>query len=194
VLALATGDSSITNNKTTLFYDPDAFNTNAEIGDAGDFYGIFYYSNSVKGLQELDTVTTNGYQSYMELDFLNGLNGNPEGFWNPNDVEYNSILTTSKTSEAATGNGILYIHSNPADYNLAAGEEFPGQYFFANLYNGTNQDYAFVIRGLFKYGGTQSGNTLNEAAKITGSGDGLYDGIPLVISGEATWTGKGPAK
>ena len=74
VLAQATGDSSITNKKTTVYYDPGAWNSNAYYSNEGYyFYGVFYYSNSVAGLQTLDGIDIDGdYYSYIELTIIIG--------------------------------------------------------------------------------------------------------------------------
>jgi hypothetical protein len=187
ILAQATGDSSITNKKTTVLYDPDAFNYNAWDSNEGYyFYGVFYYSNSVAGLQYLDGIDTNGeYYSYIELDYYNWINDENEGFWNGDGVEYINILAESKNKESATGNAILYIHSNPYYYDLP-----DGNFYYANDWDGDYQPYAFVMHGITQYGGSISGTTEKASGKFSGSGDGLYDYDELVVSGNATFKAK----
>jgi hypothetical protein len=186
ILAQVTGDSSITNHKTTVIYDPAAYNYNAWNSNEGfDFYGVFYYSNSVAGLTKLDGIDGFGdYYSYIELDFSNWILDDNEGFWSVDNVEYNSIFTDSKGKESATGNGILYIHSNPYDYDLP-----DGNLYYANDYF-TAQQYAFVIRGLIQYSGQLSSTTESSSAKLSGSGDGEFDYGDLVCSGKATFKAK----
>jgi hypothetical protein len=185
ILAQVTGDSSITNHKTTVIYDPAAFNNNAWNSNEGfDFYGVFYYSNSLVGLQPLDGIDIFGdYTSYIELDFSNWILGHNQGFWSDTGVEYNSILAQSTGKESATGNAILYIHSNPYDYNL------PDHLYLANDWFGAQQ-YAFVMHGIVQYGGTLSSSSESSSAKFSGSGDGEYDFGDLVVSGKATFKAK----
>ena len=105
ILAQATGDQSITNKPTKIFFDPDAFNSAASgwastngVGNS-EVYGIFYYSNSVAGLTRLDGVDGSGtYYSYMEFDFYNSIDGelnDIEGFWNPYAMEFNTASAES---------------------------------------------------------------------------------------------------
>ena len=193
LLAQITGDSSITNKKTTVYYDPGAFNTNAYYSNEGafnvaggfDFYGVFYYSNSVAGRVELDGIDISGdYYSYIELDFSNWILDDNEGFWSYTGVEYNSIFTDSKGKESANGNAILYIHSNPYDYNLPDGQLYLANDWFSP------QQYAFVMRGPLQYGGTLSTTSETSSAKFSGSGDGEFDYNDLVVSGKATFKAK----
>ena len=176
ILAQATGDQSITNKPTKIFFDPDAFNTNltawintfetnnSPIGT--NAFGIFYYSNSVAGLVPLDGTHQDGaYYSYMEFDYnnpagpLNGDSG-PTGFWNQGGMEANSIINinSSMTSVAVAGNAILYIHDNPNDFNLLGFWNLidgftptgtPSQFYLANdaLPGGFTQNYAIVLHG-----------------------------------------------
>jgi hypothetical protein len=190
ILAQATGDSSITNKKTVVLYDPAAFNENAADSIEGyDFYGVFYYSNSVAGLQTLDGIDIDGdYYSYIELDYYNWLLDEYEGFWNGDSVEYNTIVGESKNKATVNGNGILYIHSDPYDYDLPDRD-----YYYANDWDGDYQPYAFVMHGPLKYGGSISGSTMTTTGKLSGSGDGLYDYNDLVVSGNASFKAKGPA-
>jgi hypothetical protein len=185
LLAQVTGDSSITNHKTTVLYDPSAFNENAYLSNEGfSFYGVFYYSNSVVGLQTLDGIDGSGdYYSYIELDFSNWILDDNEGFWSDTGVEYNSIFTDSKGKESANGNAILYIHSNPYDYNL------PDHLYYANDWFSAQQ-YAFVMHGPLQYSGALSSTTESSSAKFSGSGDGEYDYGDLVVSGKATFKAK----
>jgi hypothetical protein len=190
VLAQATGDSSITNKKTTVYYDPGAWNSNAYYSNEGYyFYGVFYYSNSVAGLQKLDGIDIDGdYYSYIELDYYNWLLDEYEGFWDGDSVEYNTIVAQSKNKETVNGNAILYIHSNPYDYDLP-----DSNYSYANDWDGDYQPYAFVMHGPLIYGASISGSTMSTSGKLSGSGDGLYDYNDLVVSGKASFKAKGPA-
>jgi hypothetical protein len=189
VLAIATGDSSITNHKTTVLYDPAAYNYNAWNSNEGfDFYGVFYYSNSVTGpdVVYLDGTTgDNDYYSYIEFDYYNRLNDDIEGFWTGDTGAYNNIIAASSNKKTVNGNGLLYIHSNPSYYDLPA-----GNYYFANRWDGFNQQYAFVISGPLKYGGSLSGSTLRTTGALSGSGDGLYQGRPVVVSGKSSFSAK----
>ena len=190
ILAQATGDSSITNKKTTVYYDPGAWNSNAYYSNEGYyFYGVFYYSNSVAGLQKLDGIDIDGdYYSYIELDYYNWLLDEYEGFWNGDSVEYNTIVGESKNKATVNGNAILYIHSNPYDYDLP-----DSNYSYANDWDGDYQPYAFVMHGPLIYGASISGSTMSTSGKLSGSGDGLYDYNDLVVSGKASFKAKGPA-
>jgi hypothetical protein len=199
VLAQATGDSSITNKKTTVYYDPGVFNENAYYSNQGewnvdggyDFYGEFFYSNSVTGpdVVYLDgTDTNNDYYSYIEFDYYNRLNDDIEGFWTGDNVAYNNIIAESKNKETVNGNALLYIHSNKYLYDLP-----DGNLYYANDWDGVYQQYAFVISGPLKYGGSISGSTLSTSGKFSGSGDGLFQGDELVISGKSSFKAKGPA-
>ena len=188
VLAIATGDSSITNHKTTVLYDPAAYNYNAWNSNEGfDFYGVFYYSNSVTGpdVVYLDGIDESGdYYSYIELDYYNYLLDDNEGFWTGDNGAYNSIVAESKNKETINGNALLYIHSNPYDYDLP-----DGNLYYANDYFSAQQ-YAFVIRGLIQYSGQLSSTTESSSAKLSGSGDGEFDYGDLVCSGKATFKAK----
>jgi hypothetical protein len=203
ILEQATGDTSITNKKTVLIYVPDAFNTNSYYSNEGafnvdggfDFYGIFYYSNSVAGLQPLDGIDESGdYKSYMELDYYDQNDGDNEGFWNAYGVEYNSVFTSSKNKQTSNGNAILYIHSNPYDYNLPGSSSLGGQLYFANDFFGASQAVALVFHGTFQMNMSRTSatsTTFKEAFKLSGSGDGLYDYNDLVVSGKASFKGIG---
>jgi hypothetical protein len=192
LLAQATGDTSITNKKTVLLYDPDAFNENAFGSNEGfSFYGVFYYSNSVAGLTPLDGVDGDGgYYSYIELDYANWLSREYEGFSDSGGMEFNGILAESRNKENATGNAILYIHSDGYAYDLP-----DGNFYYANDWDipGGYQQYAFVMHGIIQYGGSSNSTTMSESANLSGSGDGLYDYNDLVVSGKATFKAKGPA-
>jgi hypothetical protein len=196
VLAQATGDSNITNHKTTVYYDPGAENYTAYYSNEGVynsgslpfFYGEFFYSNSVTGpdVVYLDGTTgDNDYYSYIEFDYYNRLNDDIEGFWTGDTGAYNNIIAASSNKKTVNGNGLLYIHSNPSYYDLPA-----GNYYFANRWDGFNQQYAFVISGPLKYGGSLSGSTLRTTGALSGSGDGLYQGRPVVVSGKSSFSAK----
>lgn len=214
ILEQGTGDASITNKPTKIFYDPDAYNSNivqwveSNEGLTNSYYGIFYYSNSMAGLVKLDGFTTN-YYSYMEFDYQNTLIfGLMEGFWNPAAMEANSVYSTAGNSDTEIGNAILYVHSDPSKFNLL-GEwtsspygvpsesfGFPSAFFYANdAYQGFYQAYAAVIHGpiTFKLSFSQSHTNHIESESFTlkGSGDMNYNNTNATISGTATFTGKG---
>lgn len=199
LLALATGDASITNHPTKLYYNPDAFNYNAWDSNEGYyFYGEFYYSNSVAGLTALDGIDGFGdYYSYVELDSYVDNDYFPVddvlGFANPDTVEFNAVGNEpyKGNSVSLTGNGLLYMHSNPYDYNLENGDMF-----YANEYYGAYQEYALVIRGTIQFKASVDSKE-TESGTLTGSGDGMWwsSGTgyqPLVIKGKASFSGKGP--
>ena len=189
VLAQATGDSSITNKKTTVYYDPEAFNENAYDSNEGyEFYGVFYYSNSVTGPDGvyLDGIDESGdYYSYIELDYYNWLLDDNEGFWSGDNGAYNAIFGESKGKETAHSNALLYIHSDPYFYDLPDAD-----YYYANDWDGVYQDYAFVLQGAIKYGGTISLTSETTSGTLSGSGDGLYQDNEIVVHGTATFTAK----
>lgn len=184
----ATGDTSITNKPTVIYYDPDAFNTNAWNSNEGfSFYGTFYYSNSVSHFTSLDGIDGSGdYYSCIEFDYNNSLLGWTNGFWNPYAVENNNVLATTVSSGTAHGNGILYIHDNVYAYNIP-----DGNLFFANDSNGDINNYAVVIHGSVLLSGSISSGIETESLTVSGSGDGLWDDKDLVISAKATFKGKG---
>ena len=218
ILAHATGDQSITNKPTKIFFDPDALNTNlttwintfetnnSEIGT--NAFGIFYYSNSVSGLKPLDGTINGAYYSYMEFDYNNPASPNgdsgPTGFWNQGGMEANSIININKngTSVTVAGNAILYIHDNPNDFNLLGFWNLidgftptgtPSQFYLANdaLPGGFTQNYAIVLHGAtaFQYSGNT--NKVTESFTLKGSGDMDYNQVDGTISGTATFSGKG---
>jgi hypothetical protein len=189
LLAVATGDGSITNKKTIVYYDPGAFNYNAwDSTNHYDFYGVFYYSNSVAGLTKLDGIDeSHQYYSYIELDYYNWLLDDTEGFFDGDTVPYNTIIGESKNKATVNGNALLYIHSNPYDYDLP-----DDNYYYANHWDGNYQQFAIVIQGPLKYGGTVSGSTLKTSGKLSGSGDGLFQGDELVVSGKTSFKATGP--
>jgi len=201
LLALATGDANITNHPTIVYYNPDVFNENAFDSNEGFvFYGEFYYSNSVDGLTALDGIDGFGdYYSYIELDSYVDWDWPPVddnlGFANPDTVEFNAIATESISSSvekvSLTGNGLLYIHSDPYYYNLENGDMF-----YANEYYGEYQEYALVIRGPIQFKASIDSKE-TESISLTGSGDGMWWSsdtgyIPLVINGTASFKGTGP--
>jgi hypothetical protein len=189
VLAIATGDSSITNNKTTVYYDPEPFNENAYDSNEGyDFYGVFYYSNSVTGpdVVYLDGIDESGdYYSYIELDYYNYLLDDNEGFWTGDNGAYNSIVAESKNKETINGNALLYIHSNPYDYDLP-----DGNLYYANDWDVLYQQYAIVLSGPIQYGGSENSTSESTFGKLSGSGDGLFQGDDLVVSGKTSFKAK----
>ena len=181
ILARATGDQSITNKPTKIYFDP-SINTNStawiNANETNNSFvstnsvGIFYYSNSVAGLVRLDGFANGAYYSYMELDYSiasiiqGSTQGSSGGFWNQGAMEANSILNVNKTdtSITETGNAILYIHDNPSDFNLLGlwnlADGFtptgtPSRFYLANkaLSGFTPQNYAIVLHGAvtFKY-------------------------------------------
>lgn len=212
ILSQATGDTSITNKPTQIYFDPDTNNTAATTWEASNdegispVYGIFYYSNSVSGLVRLDG--TNGlgeYYSYMEFDYYNSFDqqvGHIEAFWNPEAMEYNSVATESHSQNAWTqvGNAILYIHSDPGAFNILgpAGDSEPSAFYVANnsVYPDFLQAYAVVIHGAITYKMTFSQSKglglTQESFTLKGSGDLDYDYSTDVFNGTATFNGKGP--
>lgn len=210
ILAQATGDTSITNKPTTIYFDPDAINTNltswvnSNESIQTNIYGIFYYSNSVSGLVQLDGTNEVGYHSFMEFDY-NNPDGNIEGFWNPGAMEANSVISVNSTGTSAsgTGNAILYVHDNPLAFDLLgfwtgpddAPAGTPSKFYFANdLAGGFAQNYALVFRGpiAFKYSSSQGkgGTTVSESFTLKGSGDMNYDGTNGTDSGTITFSGR----
>jgi hypothetical protein len=189
ILEQATGDTSITNKPTKLIYDPDAFNNNAWFSNQGfDFYGVFYYSNSVSGLTNLDGIDESGnYFSYIELDCFNGVLGRTEGFWNAGGVELNNIFADSHNKSTGNGNAILYVHSNPSLYNL------PGHLYYANDWDGFLQQYALVMHGTVQFTRSFSTTTEKESFNLSGSGDGVVDFENVVVNGKAKFSAKGLA-
>lgn len=194
ILAIATGDGSITNNKTTLLYDPDQYNYTAYFSNEGyDFYGEFYYSNSVAGLTALDGTDFFGdYYSYIELDSYVDYDYPPVdymlGFANPNYTAFNAIAkgkdTPNSSKVSLAGNAVLYLHSYPYDYNL------PHNMYYANGYFGYDQQYALAIRGPITFNWSANPKQENESFSLQGTGDGIYydsnNGyIDLVLNGKA---------
>ncbi len=208
ILEQGTGDTSITNKHVTtkIYYDPDALNTNATIwaegqGGSGNIFGIFYYSNSVSGLVPLDGVNGGQYYSYMELDFFNsfdGFLGFTEGFWNPGAMEFNSVAGVTSSSFTEDGNAIFYVHEEKLAFNLLGNwnQGDSSAFYLANDWNGPYSAYALVIHGTitFKISVSQSKNveTESESFSLKGSGDGIFNDIDGVVTGTATFTGKGP--
>jgi len=205
ILEQGTGDTTITNKlaNTKILFDPDAINANATAwvqsqGGVETIFGVFYYTNSEAGIVPLDGVDGNGYYySYMEFDFYNSLDGYPEGFWNPNAMEYNSVVNSTGSGATEAGNAILYIHENPYEYNLLGNWNQGAQsaFLFANDWNEDYSDYALVIHGTitFKASLSQSKNveTESESFSLKGSGDGLFNDVDGVVTGTATFSGKG---
>jgi hypothetical protein len=204
LLAIATGDASITNKPTKLLYDPDAFNS-AAYDSYADFYsyGVFYYTNSTAGLVALQGIDIDGYYwSYIELDsyvVYDWWVDENLGFSSPYGTEFNYAAKESKNGVSLTGNGILFIHNYKYDYDLTGANSSYSQLYYANRYYGTYNTYAMVIRGLISFTGSESGSKETDSISLQGSGDGLWYSsdmgyIPLVISGKATMSGKGPAE
>lgn len=200
LLAEATGDGSITNKPTRLYYDPDQFNDWWYDSDPGWYdpysYGVFYYSNSVAGLTALQGYDYYGgpYWSYMELNSYVAtgwyLGSSRLGISGVADTDYNQMLKESKNSVAATGNAVLYIHSNPYLWGL------PSHHHYANLSSGYYQR-AMVIQGVINFNSSCNGNICKDSFNLQGSGDGVwYDAetgwIPLVIKGTAKFSGTEP--
>jgi hypothetical protein len=208
ILAQATGDQTITNKTTKIYFDPDAYNAllsdqiAVSQGVTNNYYGIFYYSNSVAGLVRLDGTNNLGYYSYMEFDYKNTLiYGILEGFWNPGGMEANSVDAQSSSGYTQNGNAILYIHSDRTLYNLlgrwnGSPDGYPSAFYYANdAYNGFQQDYAVIFHGVlaFKLSFSESKNVGMESESFTlkGSGDINYDQNDGTISGTVTFSGKG---
>ncbi len=208
ILEQGTGDTTITNKlaNTKILYDPDALNTNATIwvqsqGGTGNVYGIFYYTNSEAGMVPLDGVDDIGqYYSFMELDFFNYADGFldfNEGFWNPNAMEANSVTGSTSSALTETGNAILYVHENSYEYNLLGNWNQGGQsaFFLANDWNGDLSDYALAIHGAFtlkiSLSESKSGEMESESFSLKGSGDSLLNDVDGVVTGTATFSGKG---
>jgi hypothetical protein len=201
LLAQATANANITNHPTKIYYNPDGFNTNAYNSLEGYyFYGQFYYSNSVDGLVPLDGIDEFGdYYSYVELDSFVDYDWPPIdevlGFANGDYTEFNAVANEPYKghSLSVTGNGVLYIHINPYDYNLPA-----AHMYYAGDWDGVTQQYALAIHGIIKFQAAKNGSTETVSGTITGSGDGMWyssdiGNIPLVINGKASFSGKGPA-
>ena len=215
ILAQATGDPTITNQPTKIYYDPDAYNINltqwlsVQDGDTNSYFGIFYYSNSVAGLVQLDGTDGLGqYYSYMEFDYQNTLIGNArEGFWNPAGMEANSAYTENHNGEsfAGDGNAILYIHNDPSKFNLLGNWDgsvagYPSAFYFANdAYNNSfQQSYAVVLHGTvsskISFSLSKSAELESESFTLKGSGDINYNHADGTMTGTVTITGKGPAE
>ena len=207
ILSQATGDESITNKPTKIFFDPDAFNVEASTwatnnnNGSSAIYGIFYYSNAIAGLTRLDGTNIFGdYYSYMEFDFYNSINGelqDIEGFWNPSAMEYTTATTESHNQSSWTqvGNAILYVHSDPSEFNLLgnSGLDDPSAFYLANNWFDFFQEYAVVIHGSITYKIVFNQNdTVTESFTLKGSGDINYSDNPGTFNGTATFTGKGP--
>lgn len=204
LLAIATGEPSITNKPTKLLYDPDVLNE-AALDSSEDFYsyGVFYVTNSALGLYPLQGIDINGdYWSYIEMDsYILDHNSWLEerlGFSYPYVTEYNSVTTEGKNSGSIIGNAILYIHSNRNYYDITGANSNQSSLYYANNWDGYLQSYALVIRGLITANGSDNGTKMTESFSLQGSGDGLwYDSdlghVPLVISGKAKASGKGPS-
>lgn len=217
ILEQGTGDTSITNKPTKIFYDPDAYNSNivqaveSNQGETNAYFGIFYYSNSVSGLVKLDGPVTNSagfatnYYSYMEFDYQNTRLGFMEGFWNPAGMEANGVYSQNGSGNSYTdvGNAILYVHSDPSKFNLLGNWDgntggYPSAFYYANdSYQGFQQSYAAVFHGPFtfklSFAQGKSSTTESESLSLKGSGDLNYNTNNATISGTVTFSGKGAA-
>lgn len=208
ILEQGTGDVSLTNKHVTtkLYYDPDAYNDVAYTslegqsygGTFGKFYGVFYYSNSVSGLVRLDGQDDSDYYSYIELDYWNAITGLTEGFWNPTAMETDTVATKAANglSAKATGNAILYVHSNPsyACCDIVGMESNSPSFFFANDSLGAYNSYAITIHGNTASTWTYNGiGTVKETLKLTGSGDVLWGsaGSGAFSKGAFSFSGQG---
>lgn len=196
LLAIATGDSSITNKPTKLLYNPDAVDWAwyySNQGSGSYHYGVFYYTNSTAGLVALSDYDGGGnYYSYIELDSYVGYDNmwGVLGFGSADTTEYNYVYKEGNNSGSFLGNAVLYIHSSPYDYNL------PANHYYANNYDGYYNQYALVIHGTLQASGSQTSTTLKENFQLQGSGDGVWytsdtGHMPLVIKGKASFSGKG---
>ena len=205
ILENATGDTSITNKPTKIFYDPDALNTNATAWLANtrtvttNIYGIFYYSNSMSGLVPLDGTTDGIYHSYMEFDFFNSVDKEVrwvEGFWNPYGMEANSATTQSANGFTETANAILYVHSTADDFDLLGTWGGPSFFYAANDMFGFDQQFALVLHGTIAFKAsftqTKNGPVETESFSLKGSGDIDYNFNDGTVSGTATFSAKGP--
>lgn len=202
ILAQATGDETITNKPTKIYYDPDAFNDNAFDSNQGyDFYGVFYYSNSVVGLQTLDGIDGSGdYYSYLELDEYNPLfdygDGCSEGFFNPYAQEADFIYTESDNEQnwTANGNAFLYVHSNPYDYDILGTTSSMPFFYLADDWYSDYQQFSVTIHGSIvqKTSLSDSFTKATESFTLKGSGDVMYEYDAGVINGTVNFSAHGP--
>ena len=113
-------------------------------------------------------------------------------------MELNSASTFSNSGITEDGNAILYVHENPYNFNLLGNwdEAQPSSFFFANDWFGDYSDYALVIHGAFtfkiSFSETKTAELESESLSLKGSGDGLFNDIDGVVTGTATFSGKGP--
>jgi len=158
-----------------------------------DGTNVVYVTNIV------DNVTN--YFSYIELDCLSP-DEEVEGFYNPDAMPSASVYSESRSEEkyTADGNAIIYVHSNPSDFNLLGDWQnnggYPPYYYFANNVYGFQQNYAAIIQGpatfTFSYTEKDEVETESQSITIKGSGDVDYDDDAGVISGTVIFNGKGP--
>lgn len=195
LLAMATGDDSITNSKTKLLYDPDAYNYAwyySDNWDGYDRYGLFFYTNDVAGLVPLQDYDEGyDYYSWIELDSFVGYDWylGRLGMAYQNYLDFNAVAKASDNKLNLLGNAVLYIHSNEYDWDILR------YHYFANGYYGYYQSYALVIQGLITFKASESSSSFKESFSLQGSGDGVwYDSemgyIPLVIDGKVKFSGK----
>jgi hypothetical protein len=194
LLADATGNGWFTNKGSQLVYDPDAFNAaatdeyNLLNTSAFSVFGIFYVTNTIThDVFQLDGVDeSDNYFSYIEFDSYPG----NQGFWNDPSLGENSVRSgkadnnTGKSSSNATLHGLLYIHSDPSQYDIT---DFPGSVFLNNQ--------ALVIRGLGTFSDSNNSTTQTEFFTLSGSGDGFFSTLAdtsPVITGIVTFKGQGP--
>jgi hypothetical protein len=204
ILEQATGDTSITNKTTKIYFDPDALNTNATSWESfngvnQNVYGIFYYSNSVSGLTRLDSGYDGTYISYMEFDFYNSVDGEldwAEGFWNPDGMASTSVTSFGNNSLTENGTAILYVHTTGDNIALPGlVNTYTSTFYYANGLLGAPQNDAAVIQGpiTFKASINDKTEIETESFTIKGSGDIIYSGTDGIISsGTVTFSGKGP--
>jgi len=155
-----------------LVFDPSRLN-------ADDWQGVFYVTNNNGFYYQLDGFSTNSnYYSYIELDSY------ALGY------DYNLNEVASYTYNTKTGNGpetdfdtaILYIHDDPASYDIA---EYPSEYYSNN--------YAIVITGILRidFNDTAKGSIFS--GTLSGAGNGKWKGSEVVVmQGKAGFQGKGP--
>jgi hypothetical protein len=154
----------------------------SDIVSDGNVNGCFFVTNKAGFYYQLSGYTNETYYSFMELDSsLNPINSSL-GFGNYYATNmncaysYNVSGATSAGSLKLTQTALLYIHSNPYDY-----DDLDNIYeFYADNQN------AIEISGLFILSGSENGGT----ATVTGTGkintnDGLDQGV--ITSGKASF-------
>jgi hypothetical protein len=184
LLAQATTNAWFTDKRSQLVYDPDAYNAEATTNYTMPVFGIFYVTNTSKHyVFRLDGFDGANYWSYIEFDVWSG----ELGFWSDyglgeNSVEsYKDNTNTGKGSGKTIQHGLLYIHDDPSWCDIT---DRPW-YFFDN-------NNALIIRGLGTFSDSSTRTIEKESFSLSGSGDGLLNGINVVIQGKITFKSKGP--